>query len=270
MSSSFYNSLVKEINLVRKSPPSYADKVLGYKKYFKGNILKLPNSKAGVQTEEGFAAYENAAKFLKNAKPIEDMVPSKALSRIANDYLEKIKNCDPDKIGEIDIDLIIKKYGSFTGTFNNVMDFGSASPELVVISLLVSDGDETRSNREFIFNPELKKVGIASGAHQTYGNCTIIISCTNFQNTVDKDDNETYGGLYKNEPKTLSSTTSSEKAPEKDSKEIDEIIINDPNVVSWEKRERFVVERGKKKKKIVLMKKYKDGKIKKEVKYILL
>lgn len=265
MSNSFYYELIKELNLVRTSPSIYADKILGYKKYFKGTILRLPGAKGGTQTEEGFAAYEEAAKFLKESKPLSEIIPSKALGRIANDYLEKIKTLDPDKIGEIDLDSIIKKYGTYTGTFNNIMDFGSPTPELVIISLLANDGDPSRSNREFILNEESKKVGIASGTHVTYGYLTIIISCVDFKNIVDKDDNESYGGLIKPSP-----SPKPEDAPgtKTSAKEKDE--NNDPNVVSCERRERYVIERGKKKKKIVLMKKYKDGKMKKEVKYILL
>lgn len=280
MSSSYYNDLVKEINLVRKNPAKYAEKILGYKKYFKGTTLKLPTG--GIQTEEGFAAFEEAAKHLKTSTSIEGMIPSKALGRIANDYLDKIKNSDPDSIGDIEIDSIIKKYGSFSGNFNNVMDFGSTSPELVIINLLVCDGDSSRCNRDFIINPEFKKVGLASGNHATYGVLTILISCTNFKNTFDPDDNETYGGLFKVEEKppepakkeekleskTFAPKVIEEETPKKVSN--DNINTEDPNVLSCERRERFVIERGKKKKKIVFIKKYKDGKVKKEVKYILL
>ena len=269
MSNTFYYELIKEIYSVRKSPSTYADKILGYKQYFKGTILRIPGSKGGVQTEEGFAAYQEAAQVLKSSKPLDEIVPSKALGKIANDYLERMKTLDPDKIGEIDLDSIIKKYGTYTGTFNNIMDFGSPSPELVVINLLANDGDPSRSNREFVLNEESKKVGIASGQHVTYGYLTIIVSCTDFKNTIDKDDNESYGGLLKIEVKTEPSPKPQNVPEEKTStKEKDE--NKDPNVLSCERRERLVIERGKKKKKIVLMTKYKDGKMKKEVKYILL
>ena len=53
-------------------------------------------------------------------------------------------------------------------------------------------------------------------------------------------------------------------------KENEEYIINDPDVVSFERRDWVIFDSGKKKKKIMYIKKYKDGKKKKEVKYILL
>ena len=250
---SFYYELFKEINLARRDPAAFGDKILSYKPYFKGNVMKLPGQKSGTITQEGFKAFEETASYLKSLSPVEELSPSKALGRIANDYFEKISHCDPEKIDEIDINAIINKYGTYYGTFENGMDFGSSTPELVVISLLVSDGDETRSNREFVLNPEIKKVGVASGKHDTYGYLTIIVSCTNFKNTFDKDDTETYGGLMDNYNST---------------KDDDEFKIDDPNVTSCSKRERIVIDSGKRKKKITLVKKYKDGKIKKEVKYV--
>ena len=267
--SSFYYGLIKEINSVRTNPAAYSDKLLTYKQYFKGNVIKLPGAKAGIQTEEGFPPYEEAAKFLKSMKPVEKMTPSKGLGRIANEYLEKIKDLDPEKIGEIDIDSIIKKYGSFSGSFSNISDFGNNTPEFCLIGLLVCDGDETRSNREFILDEKLKMVGIAREKHAIYEYLTIIVSCTEFKNTFDKDDKEDYGGLITKEGNA--STNSEKKVAEKEnipSNEKVEYVINDPDVVSYEVRERLVIERGQRKKKIIFFKKYKDGKVRKEVKYI--
>lgn len=266
--SSFYYGLIKEINSVRTNPVAYADKLLEYKKYFKGLVLKLPGAKAGIKTEEGFPPYEEAAKFLKSMKPVEEMSPSKGLGRIANDYLEKIKDLDPEQIGEIDIDLIIKKYGSFSGSFSNISDFGNNTPEFCLIGLLVSDGDESRSNRDFILDKNLKKVGIAREKHAVYEYLTIIVSCTEFKNTFDKDDNEDYDGLMTKSDKTSSNLEKKNEKENISSNEKVEYVINDPDVVSYETRERLVIERGKRKKKVIFFKKYKDGKIRKEVKYI--
>lgn len=268
--SSFYYGLIKEINSVRTNPAAYADKLLAYKQYFKGQVLKLPGAKAGIKTEEGFPPYEEAAKFLKSMKPVDKMSPSKGLGRIANEYLEKIKDLDPEQIGEIDIDLIIKKYGSFSGSFSNISDFGNNTPEFCLVGLLVSDGDESRSNRDFILDEKLKKVGIAREKHAVYEYLTIIVSCTEFKNTFDKDDNEDYGGLMAKDDNT-SSNLEKDKKTEKEnipSNEKIEYVINDPDVVSIEVRERLVIERGQTKKKVIFFKKYKDGKVRKEVKYI--
>jgi len=348
---SFYFGLIKEINAVRRDPPAFGEKLLSFKQYFKGNNFKLPTAKYTIATQEGFEAFKEAAEVLKKTKPLKEMVASKGLGRIATDFLEKINHCDPDKIGEIDIDADIKKYGKFIGTFNNVMEFGSETPETIIISLIVSDGDAGRNNRDFILNPELEKIGMSSGEHDTYGVLTIIVSCTDFQNSYDKDDTETFGGLITigakpepanaktakpnekektpppasakdtkvnekekaptpannkntntnanaktNEkektppPANTKNTNTNTKANEKETipkpekkeekvvvvkvenvneKALDEMIKNEKDVVSFDKRERLVIERGVKKKKIIYIKKYKDGRKRKEAKYIV-
>ena len=159
----FNKQLFEEINSVRLNPSSYVDKVLKYKDYFEGNILKIPGIDTGIQTQEGAAAYEEAVNFLKSAQSTEALTASKGLFQIANDYLSQIQNIEVEKIDTIDINTIIDKYGSYQGEFAQSMEYGSTTPEQIVISLLVSDGDSTRTYRDTLFKSSLKKIGIATG-----------------------------------------------------------------------------------------------------------
>lgn len=290
----FYKKLIDEINKVRKDPNAFAEKLLGYKQYFEGNYLVLPGSDAKVETQEGFKAYEEAANILKSTGPLPELSPSKGLGKIAADFFEKIKTTDPDNIGDIDLNSLITKYGSFSGVFENIIEFGNNSPELIVTNCIVCDGNPDRENRNILLSKDLLKVGMAFGAHETYGYCTIIISCTEFKNVDNSDDLEVYG-----EPATATTAAAggdnaTAKPPEapaaqqppqppkdtasnavndalaKKYEETDDFVCNDPDVISWERRERLCIERGKRKRKIIYFKKYKNGKIKKEVKYIVL
>ena len=297
----FYKKLIDEINKVRKDPHAFAEKLLGYKQYFEGNFLILPGSDAKVETQEGFKAYEEAANILKTTDPLPELSPSKGLGKIAADFFEKIKETDPDHIGDIDLNSLIAKYGSFTGVFENIIEFGNNSPELIVTNCIVCDGNPERENRNILLSKDLLKVGMAFGSHVTYGYCTIIISCTEFKNVDNSDDLEVYGEPAANPTPTptAGADTAAQKTPEtpteqppqppqapqppKDSatnavnevlarkyEETDDFVCNDPDVISWERRERLCIERGKRKRKIIYFKKYKNGKIKKEVKYIVL
>ena len=290
----FYKKLIDEINKVRKDPNAFAEKLLGYKQYFEGNYLVLPGSDAKVETQEGFKAYEEAANILKSTGPLPELSPSKGLGKIAADFFEKIKTTDPDNIGDIDLNSLITKYGSFSGVFENIIEFGNNSPELIVTNCIVCDGNPDRENRNILLSKDLLKVGMAFGAHETYGYCTIIISCTEFKNVDNSDDLEVYG-----EPATATTAAAGDdnataKPPEapaaqkppqppkdtasnavndalaKKYEETDDFVCNDPDVISWERRERLCIERGKRKRKIIYFKKYKNGKVKKEVKYIVL
>ena len=289
-----YLKLIEEINNVRKDPAKFAEKLLGCKQYFTGNVLRLPGLQP-VETQEGFGAFEEAAKFLKEKKPIPELAPSKGLGKIAADFSTEISHTDPENIGNIDLNSIIKKYGSYSGNFTSAIDFGSSTPETVVMNLFVSDGDETRGNREFLIDEKLLKIGISSGKHDTYGYLTIIVSCEQFENTDKTDDTETFGKeptpvppttTPAEEPnKTDSNTTPPETQPpvpepvpvpapekhaEEEKDEADDFLTNDPDVLSWEKRERLCIERGKKKRKIIYYIKYKNGISKKKAKYIVL
>jgi len=194
----FYKKIIDEINKVRKNPNALAEKLLRYKQCFKGNFLILPGSDARVVTKEGFKAYEEAANVLKTSGPLPELSLSKGLGKIASDFFEKIKETDPDNIDDIYMNSLIEKYSSFFGLFENIIEFGSNSPELIVINCIVCDGNPERENRNILLSKDLLKVGIAFGAHVTYGYCTIIISCTEFKNFDNSDDLKVFGKIFAN------------------------------------------------------------------------
>ena len=195
---SFEEQLVDEINELRTNPQRYAQKVEKYIQYFTSdNCLKIPGSNSKIKTEEGAAAYEEAADYLSQMKKgVDPLEPSKGLARICVDFLNKANGIDPDEIRSINLESIIETYGSFGGSLNRAMDFGGEDPEQVVMNLLVCDGDPNRGNRESLLSKEFKKVGVANSEHKTYGYCTLIISCSQFTNNYDSDD---YGFIDSNE-----------------------------------------------------------------------
>lgn len=184
----FNEELVAEINSLRTNPRIYARTISKYINYFKGNLLCLPGSNAGIQTEEGPDAYKEAADFLSRQSRIEALKPSKGLCRIAEDFISAVQK-DSNDLESKDMEDIINKYGSFSGSFSRAMDFGGETPEQAVINLIVSDGDKSRGQREALLSTEIKKIGVANGEHKTYRHCSAIVTSTEFENTYDDDDN---------------------------------------------------------------------------------
>ena len=175
--------VIAEINELRTNPSGYARKIRKYADYFdsnSGKILRVPGSTVGIKTNEGRRAYEEAADFLSGATPVEAFEPSDGLSRVAQDFLDKVVKTDPSRVSEINMDDIIARHGEFTGNFSRAMEFGAGSSEQVVINLVVSDGDKTRGQRDSLLNGNLKRVGVATGSHNTYRTTTVIVSCTKF------------------------------------------------------------------------------------------
>ena len=150
---SFERDLLRELNELRRDPKGYSFKVQKYKDYFEGNILKIPGAQAGIKTEEGPAAYDEAINFLKNAPAADEMTPSKGLFYIASDFLGMVqKETDPNNLKNVDMDSIISRHGNFVGNFSRSMEFGGATPEQVIVNLVVSDGDKTRGQRDALLN----------------------------------------------------------------------------------------------------------------------
>lgn len=260
---SFEEQLVNEINEFRTNPKAYAKKVEKYISYFKGKTMIIPGSKAGMKTEEGAEPFKEAVDVLSKTEPVEPLEPSKGLERIAKDFLAEVLKVDPNELNNINVDDIMQKYGSFLGSMNREVDMGNETPEQVVMSLIASDGDQTRSHRECLLSTDLKKIGVANGKHPTYRHCTIIFFCTKFTNNVDKDDHGYING---------SSTVTEEKKVEGQAlkpkkvvlkKEEPEVVENDEevrdDVVSETRNEKIVIENGKKKRVIKITRTLKDG-----------
>lgn len=269
---SFAEQLVKEINEFRTNPKEYSKKVEKYIGYFKGKTLMIPGTNTGMKTQEGAEAFKEAVDFISKLEPIEPLEPSKGCSRICKDFLEEVQKVDPNEIDKINYDGIIEKYGAFQGNVNRELDFGNETPEQIVMSIITSDGDPTRSHRDNLLSTNLKKIGIANGTHNIYRFCTVIIFCTKFINNVDEDD---AGYIDSNAPNT---EKKKQEEPEGQTLKPKKVVLNKPkeepkkeepqndnkgimrdDVVSEQIKEKIVEENGKKLKISRIIRTLKDG-----------
>ena len=182
--------LIKEVNDLRKNPAGYAQKLVKNKGYFqKGKngefIWKHPDAERGIKTEEGPAAYDEAISALKKAKPAPALTASKGLNKIAADFLAEYQK---DADANVEIEPVVEKYGNFKGQFKRLIEFGAPTAELVVVNLVVSDGDKSRGLREALLSKDFKQIGVAHGTHDKFRQCSVIVECAEFENTVDGDD----------------------------------------------------------------------------------
>ena len=278
--SDFNEDLIMEINLLRTNPKKYAKTISKYMNYFKGNLLCLPDTNAGIQTEEGVEAFKEAVDFLNKQEKIEPLKPSKGLCRIAEEFIAIYQKPDSGELANKDMEDIINKYGAFSGSFSRAMDFGGETAEMAIINLVVSDGDPSRGQRESLLSTEIKKVGVANGEHEVYRHCSAIITATEFDNTFDKDDN---GLLTQSKPKNIKNkenikndeakinNINEKKDENKENEKINEGRKNDKKkntngkeelplgVASINKTEKIVVENGDKKKVTKIIKVMEDG-----------
>lgn len=239
--SAFKEELVNEINRLRTNPQNYTSTLKDYMTCFKGNSLIFPGATAAIATEEGPQAYSEAIKYLTNQSPREAVSPSKGLCRICEEFIALARQTED--IDAIDMDKIIKKYGSYGGSFSRAVDFGGETPENVVVYLTVCDGDKSRGQRNTLLNPDAKLVGVATGKHSVYGYFSVVITCSKFNNKVDQND---YG--------FLDAESLAVKVEEgQDNEELPS------DVLKVEKQEEIIEENGKKKKVIKIIKFLDDG-----------
>ena len=241
--SNFNSDLIDEINFLRSNPRRYSKKILKYIEYFKDNVLYIPGSNAGIPTEEGPAAFKEAADALIKEERRNILEPSKGLCKLAENFLSEAQK-DADNVGNIQPDVLIKKLGLGTlhGYVSRLFEFGGETPEQVIINIIVSDGDPSRSQRESLLNAGVKQIGVANGKHDMYGHLTTIIVATKFKSNDNSDDKGLLDGEYI--PKDLEKVNDNEV---------------DEDVERIEKIENIITEKGIKKKITKIIKYMKDG-----------
>ena len=110
---------------------------------FDGDVLRLPELKNGLITNEGAIAYEEAAAYVENLPklPMIHLDPnlSFAAKAIAN---EMTYYNDVSEMNSINREEIMEQYGKYEGALAMSSDFGSLTPEFVVMNLIVDDGNK--------------------------------------------------------------------------------------------------------------------------------
>ena len=176
----FAQKVVEEVNKIRLNPKTYSNKIRGYLSCFQGNVLRIPKQ-PGLMTQEGPTAYREAADFLLSLPKLQPLSIDNGLTSVAQEMATELSHYEEfEQMNEIDRDSIIEKYGHYEGQFGESTDFGSMTPEMVVINLLVDDGDKNRSNRKMLFKETYRKIGCGCAPHSTYKSVTVIMFATNF------------------------------------------------------------------------------------------
>ena len=192
--------IAQEINKARTNPKRYYNNIERYQKFFENeNIFRLPSLEVGIKTIEGKEAYEEAMNYLETLNKISPLKPMKSLFEIAENYLLEIQKIEYKKIVDINIEDIIKKYGTFYGNFSRIVNFGYNDPELIICNFLISDGDKNRNERKCLLNDKFFYFGVAFGEHEMFGYCTVVVFCTDFKSKNILDDSIIDIDHYENE-----------------------------------------------------------------------
>jgi L,D-peptidoglycan transpeptidase YkuD (ErfK/YbiS/YcfS/YnhG family) len=177
---SFAQKVIEEVNKIRLNPKTYSNKIRGYLSCFQGNVLRIPKQ-PGLMTQEGPSAYKEAADFLLSLPKLQPLTADPGLTGAAQEMANELGRCQEfEQMDNIDRNGILSKYGEYEGQFGESTDFGSLSPEMVVVNLLVDDGDKNRRNRKLLFKETYQKIGCGCVPHNQFKSVTVIMYANNF------------------------------------------------------------------------------------------
>ena len=152
------------INDIRKNPKKYKNILSQHMSYINtfNNVLTLPN-KPKIALKEGVKGYKEAITVLDSMNEMPSLRINFGLIMFAQYELGKrIKS-------EIDLTISnekFKKYGSYDkiqeiAFYDTNLNYTDNYDEIIIINLLVCDGDSKRKFRNVIFSNEYNEIGIS-------------------------------------------------------------------------------------------------------------
>ena len=176
---SFSMTVLDQINFARMHPEEYVEKLEDLKE----SVEKAENKSYLVIQKVPFLynnlekSLEDAIKFLKEQEPLDGLKFNKEITK-GCDYLldtliihDGIKDEFADKYS---LEVRLNKYGVPMGEIYELIDYGMFDPEFIVINFILSDGDDSKYERNVLFNPKLTSIGIASALLPSDKICTVI------------------------------------------------------------------------------------------------
>jgi uncharacterized protein YkwD len=157
-------AIIREMNLARTNPASYAAHIEAMRANFRGNILVLPG-KTMVRTKEGVHALEDAIRFLHQTHPLAPLSVSPGMCRAAADHC--VEQAD-GRMGHGDVAGRMDRYGKWSAIWGENVSYGKSSARAIVMALIIDDGLPGRKHRKNIFNSAFGVAGAASGPHARY------------------------------------------------------------------------------------------------------
>lgn len=175
--SALERALLEEHNAARTDPVGYAAHLEALLPLFDGTVMRLPGSRQGLQTNEGPAAVREAIRALRQQQPLPPLAWVDGLWRAARDHaLDQGPRGGSGHAGSDGSTMAtrIQRYGVWSGSAAENIDYGSPSAREVLISLIVDDGVPSRGHRLIIFNADLRVMGGACGGHTRYRTMCVI------------------------------------------------------------------------------------------------
>lgn len=163
-------ALLNEINQARANPQLYASYLEKMRPLFNGKEYSAADH-VPLMTEEGWSAVDDAIKFMRAAKPMVALNPSRGLSLAA---LAHVKDQSGSGMighqgaGKTMIEDRVKPFGNWEGGIGENISYGNDSARERLLTWLIDDGVPSRGHRTRLMSSDYKVVGISCGSHPQF------------------------------------------------------------------------------------------------------
>ena len=155
---------------------------------------------------------EDAINFLSKQKSLPGLIYNKTITQACDYLLDELiihDGLEGDEKSKYNLENRLSKFGEPFGECCELIDYGMFDPEFIVINFILCDGDIQKYERNVIFNPKIKFLGIASAILPSEKICTVINFCEEFYDKYESIPIEVQMKYKKNEPKYNTKTNKS-------------------------------------------------------------
>ena len=190
---SFSLQILYEINYAREHPDEFVEKLKELKETVeesKDNCLYIEN--VPFLYNDLLGSLNDSIQFLEKQKVLPSLIYNKTITQACDYLLDELlahDGLDDENANNYSLENRLHKFGYPLGENYELIDYGMFDPEFIVINFVLGDGDKNKFERNVIFNPKVKYIGIASGILSSEKICTIINCCEEF---YDKNQNIPY------------------------------------------------------------------------------
>ena len=181
---SFSLQILHEINYAREHPDEFVEKLKELRETVedsKDNCLYIENVPFVYNNLLG--SLDDSIKFLEKQKELPRLTYNKTITQACDYLLDELLTHDgleDENANNYSLENRLSKFGYPFGENYELIDYGMFDPEFIVINFVLGDGDKNKFERNVIFNPKVKYIGIASGILSSDKICTIINCCEEF------------------------------------------------------------------------------------------
>ena len=179
---SFGLQVLNEINFARMHPNEFIEKLEELHNTLNDDNCLYVDGVPFLYTDLK-SSLEEAINFLSQQKPLPGLVYNKTITQACDYLLDELiihDGLDEDENTKYNLENRLSKFGQPFGECYELIDYGMFDPEFIVINFILCDGDFQKYERNVIFNPRIKCLGIASSILPSEKICTVINFCEEF------------------------------------------------------------------------------------------